>query len=139
MYQTDETAIRALCAQWLNATAAGDHAAVLALMADDAIFITPGQPPIVGKAAFAALQPPKDADIHISAVQEIAEVVINADLAFSRSHLKVTVTSPQLARPVTRSGHTLTLYQRQADGRWLLLRDANTLLLDAASGAARVS
>ncbi|MBB5192871.1 uncharacterized protein (TIGR02246 family) [Silvimonas terrae] len=133
MIEADETAIRNLCARWLSATAAGDHAAVLELMTDDVVFITPGRPPMMGKAAFAALQPP--AGVRIAAVQEIAEVVICADLAFSRSHLQVTVSSPQLAQPVSRSGHTLTVYQRQADGQWRVLRDANTLLLDAASGA----
>ncbi len=130
MNKADETAIRNLCARWLSATAAGDHAAVLELMVDDVVFITPGRPPMVGKAAFAALQPPPDAGIRIEATQDIAEVVICADLAFSRSHLQVTVTSPQLAQAVTRTGHTLTVYQRQADGNWRVLRDANTLLLD---------
>ncbi|GGP26264.1 YybH family protein [Silvimonas amylolytica] len=134
MTQSDESAIRALCSHWQHATAAGDYDSVLALMADDAIFITPGQPPIIGKSAFAALLPPRQAGIRIDTVQDIAEIVICADLAYARSHLEVTVRSPQLAQPVTRSGQTLTLYQRQADGRWLLLRDANTLLLDATSG-----
>ncbi|GGP20652.1 YybH family protein [Silvimonas iriomotensis] len=134
MTQSDESAIRALCSHWQQATAAGDYDAVLALMTDDAVFITPGQPPIMGKAAFAALLPPRSAGVRIESVQQIAEVVILADLAWARSHLQVTVHSAHMARPVTRQGDTLTLYQRQPDGRWLLLRDANTLLLDAASG-----
>ena len=41
----DEQAVRNLVASWHRATAAGDVDAVLALMADDVIFLVAGQPP----------------------------------------------------------------------------------------------
>lgn len=135
MKPADESAIRALCQQWLDASMAGDNASVLALMADDAVFITPGQPPIVGKAAFAALLPANPASMRLVAKQEILEVGGTDDLAWSRSALIVTVTPPSSAQPVTRSGHTLTLFARHPSGHWLLTRDANTLLLQPGSGA----
>jgi uncharacterized protein (TIGR02246 family) len=47
----DERAIRNLVADWLAASRAGDHAKVLSLVADDVVFLIPGQPPMRGKTA----------------------------------------------------------------------------------------
>jgi uncharacterized protein (TIGR02246 family) len=52
--QSDESEIRQLVATWMTATKAGDIETVLSLMADDVVFLIAGQPPMVGKAAFAA-------------------------------------------------------------------------------------
>ena len=48
-----ERSIRELIATWHQATAEGDIDGVLRLMADDVIFLTPGNPPMRGKEAFA--------------------------------------------------------------------------------------
>jgi uncharacterized protein (TIGR02246 family) len=42
----DERQIRDLIDRWHHATAAGDLDTVLGLMADDAVFLTPGKPPM---------------------------------------------------------------------------------------------
>ena len=52
----DEKAIHGVIDTWLRSTAAGDTATVLTLMADDVVFLTPGQPPF-GKKEFAAVPP----------------------------------------------------------------------------------
>jgi uncharacterized protein (TIGR02246 family) len=49
----DERAIRNLVETWIAASKAGDLETVLGLMADDVIFMAPGQKPF-GKEAFAA-------------------------------------------------------------------------------------
>jgi len=49
----DERAIRNLIDTWMSATRTGDIETVLTLMADDVIFMVPGQKPF-GKEAFAA-------------------------------------------------------------------------------------
>ena len=49
----DERAIRTLIDTWMSATRDGDVDAVLRLMADDVIFMVPGQKPF-GKREFAA-------------------------------------------------------------------------------------
>src|SRR6185369_17813300 len=48
----DERAIREVIATWLRASAEGDTAKVLSLMADDVVFLVPGHRPF-GKEAFA--------------------------------------------------------------------------------------
>jgi ketosteroid isomerase-like protein len=52
------------------------------------------------------------------------------DWAFSRNHIDLTM-SPPSGEPVRRSGYTLTLYRKEADGRWRLMRDANLLTVKA--------
>jgi ketosteroid isomerase-like protein len=50
--QNDEQEIRQLVSTWMSATKAGDVEAVLLLMADDIVFLGPGQP-VMRKADFA--------------------------------------------------------------------------------------
>ncbi len=54
---TDERTIRETQAAWFEATANGDLATLLSLMAEDVVFLTPGRPPFGREelaAAFAA-------------------------------------------------------------------------------------
>jgi uncharacterized protein (TIGR02246 family) len=123
--EQDEQAIRKLISSWLQASAAGDIDRVLDLMADDAVFLMPGQEPMVGKKAFAASQ---DAlkGFALEAHNEVQEVKVLGDWAYCRTRLEVTVTPPGGAAPVKRAGHTLSILQKQK-GSWLLVRDANML------------
>src|SRR5439155_11128188 len=51
--QDDEKAIRDLVMTWQSAAAAGDLPRLLTMMAEDVVFLTPGQPPMRGRDAFA--------------------------------------------------------------------------------------
>ena len=77
---TDEDAIRQLVATWLDASRAGDTDKVLSLMTDDVVFLTPGHPPMRGKAAFAASQASLKS-FDIQARSEIEEIEILGDRA----------------------------------------------------------
>jgi uncharacterized protein (TIGR02246 family) len=126
---TDEQAIRDFMATWREASAAGDLPRVLELMADDVVFLTPGHPPMRGKAEFAARSagnPPR-----IEARQNVKEIVVTGDWAYCWTELSVTMT-PAGGTPVRRSGHTLSVMRRQPDGKWVLARDANMLAPDPA-------
>ena len=57
---------------------------------------------------------------------EIQEVQVSGDWAFMWSKLTVVSKPPDGGKSVTRAGHTLTVFRREA-GRWLLARDANLL------------
>ena len=50
--QNDEQEIRQLVSAWMAASKAGDVEKILSLMADDAVFLVPGQP-VMRKADFA--------------------------------------------------------------------------------------
>jgi uncharacterized protein (TIGR02246 family) len=125
----DEQAIRQLVATWIDATKAGDVDTVLNLMTDDVVFLIAGQPPMIGKSAFAAAmqtqagQPPPQ----FEGQSEIQEIQVLGDWAYMWTKLKVVVTPPGGAPPITRAGHTLSILKKQ-NGKWLLHRDANMLV-----------
>jgi uncharacterized protein (TIGR02246 family) len=127
--QSDEQAIRQLVTTWMEATKAGDIDTVLSLMADDVVFLVPGQDPMIGKSAFAAAakgQAGAEAP-RFEGTSEIHEINILEDWAYMWTSLTVVVTSPGGAASMTRAGHTLSVLKKQ-NGKWLLARDANMLV-----------
>jgi len=94
----DEQVIRSLVATWMEATAAGDLARVLELMADDVVFLGPGRPPMRGKDGFGT-----DCWNHIT----IAVYPVGGGL------------------PTHRAGPALSVLRRKPDGAWVIFRDAN--------------
>jgi uncharacterized protein (TIGR02246 family) len=118
----DERAIRELVATWMAATKAGDSDTVLGLMSDDVVFMVPGRDPF-GKEAFAAASKSMQG-VSIDGSSDIVELRVLGSWAYLRSRIKVTITLAGGA-PTTRTGYTLTILHKQADGRWLLARDAN--------------
>lgn len=118
----DEQAIRELVATWMEASKAGDLATVLDLMTDDVLFMTAGGEPF-GKEEFrAASQSMKGLDMDGHA--EIREIEVIGDRAWARSHIEMSVHPPE-GEPLRRSGYTLTVLKKCADGKWRLFRDAN--------------
>lgn len=121
----DERAIRELVGTWLTATKAGDLSKVLSLMADDVIFMVPGQKPF-GKEAF-AVGFRGQSNLQIDGKSEIQEIQVLGDWAYLRNHLTVTVTPRDAGKAATRSGFTLTILRKQPAGNWVLVRDANLM------------
>ena len=128
--QSDEQEIRQLVSTWMAASKAGDVETVLSLMADDVIFLMPGQE-VMGKADFAAAARAQSGQGGEGAPQfdgksEIQEIKVLGDWAFMWTKLTVIVTSPGDAQSMTRAGYTLSILKKQR-GKWLLARDANML------------
>jgi uncharacterized protein (TIGR02246 family) len=125
--QTDEQEIRQLVSDWMYATKAGDIDRVLTLMADDAIFLVPGRPPM-RKADFEATsrEMAGEEGPEFDGSSDIQELEILGDWAYMWQKLTVITTLPDGSPPVKRQGHTLTIFKKQ-DGRWVLFRDANML------------
>jgi uncharacterized protein (TIGR02246 family) len=125
----DEAQIRALVQRWFDASRQGDGPAVLELMSEDVQFLVPGRAPF-GKAEFArAAEAQSQSGMQIDGRSEILELRVLGDWAYMVSKLQVAVTPAQGA-PIRRSGHTLTLFRREAGG-WKLARDANLLAPEA--------
>jgi uncharacterized protein (TIGR02246 family) len=127
----DERAIRELIATWMQASQAGDTAKVLSLMADDVVFQVPGREPF-GKEAFAAMSQGMKG-IRMEGSSDIRELRVLGDWAYLRNYLTITMTPPS-GKPIRRAGYTLTILRKQADGQWVLARDAN-LLTEVKDGA----
>ena len=120
----DERAIRQVIETWMQASREGDTQTVLSLMTEDAVFMVPGRPPF-GSEAFEQASNAM-AGMQIRGTSEVVELQVLGDWAYSRNHIELTVT-PADGDPVRRSGYALTLYRKEADGRWRLMRDANLL------------
>ena len=124
----DEREIRELVDRWMAASKAGDLPVVLSLMTEDVIFMVPGQPPF-GKQAFAKASEGMK-DVRIEGTSDIQEIQVMGDWAYLRNHFTMTVTPPGGGKPMRRSGYTLTILRKEADGKWRLARDANLLTME---------
>jgi len=125
--QSDEQEIRQLVATWMAASKTGDVETVLSLMAEDVVFLQPGQPPMrkVDFAAAARAQPGQEAP-RIEDTSEVQEIKVLGEWAFMWTKLTVTVTPPGGSQSITRAGDTLSILKKEK-GKWVLARDANLL------------
>ncbi len=122
----DEWQIRKLMDEWRRRTLEGDLEGVLALMTDDAVFLTPGNPPMT-KSDFAAASRGFVGRFRIESTQEIQDFHASGDLAYAWSHIKVVMTTAETGARTERSGHVLTVFRKSPSGEWLLARDANLM------------
>jgi uncharacterized protein (TIGR02246 family) len=118
----DEAAIRELVRTWMDASRRGDTAAVLDLMTDDVLFMTPDREPF-GKEEFRATSESMKG-VQMDGRAEVREIEVVGRWAWIRNHIDLTVT-PGGGEPVRRAGYTLTIVRKCEDGRWRLFRDAN--------------
>ncbi len=129
---SDERQIRDLITNWLRLSAAGDISQILPLMAEDVVFLVAGQPPMRGREAFAASFAGWQGKFSLETDCEIQEVQVNGNLAYSWTRLSVTMTPVDGGPANRRSGNTLTVWRKNADGNWQILRDANLLAPEVA-------
>lgn len=126
--RSDERAIREVHSAWIEAVNAGDLAVVLELMADDAVFLGPGQTPF-GREEFSTNFSTGHRQYRIECLSELEEVVVVNGVAYARSRDALHVIPRAGGEARRLSGYRLTVYREQADGRWLLSRDAHTLFV----------
>lgn len=122
MAHDDKQAIRESVNTWLAASKKGDLATMLNFLADDVLFIVPGKEPF-GKEEFAAANQAQMKEVELDAQIDIREIEVVGDWAWMRSFL--TVNFIRDGKSAKHSGHILSIWQKQPDGRWLIKRDAN--------------
>lgn len=123
---SDERAIRELHTAWIDAVNAGDLERLLALMADDVMFLNPGRAPI-GQDGFPAGFAAAHRQSQIRCSSELEEIVVVGEVAYTVCRDSLSVTPRDGGAATELAGHRLTVYRKQPDGRWLLARDAHTL------------
>lgn len=125
--RNDEQEIRDLVFDWQKASAAGDMERLRRLIAEDVVFMMPGQPPMRGKQRFMEAFEEGLKHYRIESHGEIQELHIADDFAYCWTHLTVTVTPHSEGLPVRRSGNTLSILRKQPEIGWVIVRDANML------------
>jgi uncharacterized protein (TIGR02246 family) len=123
---SDEQAIRELHSTWIGAVNAGDLVRLLTLMADDVVFLNPGQAP-AGRDGFSPGFSAAHQQARISCISELEEVVVVGEVAYTWSRDSLSVIPRAGGEAMQLAGHRITVYRKQPDGRWLLARDAHTL------------
>lgn len=124
-------AIEALNAKQVEAVLKGDTANMTANYADDAVFLNPGMPTISGKAGIAALFQGMLKEMQVSEPQfRTIDVLVEGSIAVEHGSYKWTMT-PKGGKPMIDSGKYLTVWQKQADGSWKIVRDINNTDLPA--------
>ena len=120
--EPDDRAIRELHSTWIDAVNAGDLGRLLPLMADDVVFLNPGQAP-VGRDSFSANFSAAHQQVLVRCTSELEEVVLVGDVAYTRSRDRLSVTPYAGGEAAQLAGHRITVYRKQPDGRWLLARE----------------
>ncbi|MGB1292884.1 MAG: YybH family protein [Pseudoalteromonas sp.] len=125
---TDEQAIRGLYRNWIKSTTEGNLALARQCIADDAVFFVPG----VGEmdketfAMGAAGATPEESPIEFELDSKLREIKVCGSQAYLWVESKL-VCKPKNGDPSTRmAGHTLSVLEKR-DGRWQIVRDANTM------------
>ena len=122
----EERAIREVHTTWIAAVNAGDLVRLLGIMADDVVFLNPGQAP-VGRDGFAPGFSAAHQQARIHCISELEDAVVVGEVAYTLSRDSLSVTPRAGGEALRLAGHRLTIYRKQPDGRWLLARDAHTL------------
>jgi uncharacterized protein (TIGR02246 family) len=118
----DTRQIRKLIDAWIAASNARNLPALMDMMTDDVVFMTPGRAPF-GKAEFAA-DVERMKGVAIDARAKVQEIEVSGALAYIRNHIRVELTSPGQA-PKRMSGYAMSVLRKDDDGRWRIARDAN--------------
>lgn len=122
--QDDEQSVRQFVSTWVAAAEGSNGDLVLSLIAEDAVFLTPGQPPM-SKSDFAEAQSGlKEMRLQISS--ELQDVKVSGEWAYCWNKLTVVATPREGGTSVKRSGNTLSVLKKH-QGSWLIVRDANML------------
>ena len=123
--EDDERQIRELINAWIAASNARNLPALMDMMTDDVVFMTPGRAPF-GKAEFAA-DSQRMKSVAIDARAQVQEIEVSGPRAYVRNHIRVELTSPgQASKRV--SGYAMSVLRKEADGRWRIARDANLVM-----------
>lgn len=126
----DESAIRALVQEWMEATRRGDLARVLELMDDEVVFLGAGRPPMRGKEAFAAASRAMEGKVRVDGSADTREVRVFGDWAYCWNELTVVMRPVDGSAPTHRSGPALAVLRRSPAGQWVIFRDANMVAAD---------
>jgi uncharacterized protein (TIGR02246 family) len=88
--EPDERAIREAHSTWVDAASSGDLDRLIAIMADDCLFLNPRQAP-VGRDGFSANFAAAHREFGISCISELQEVVVVGEVAYTRSRDSLSV------------------------------------------------
>lgn len=124
--QQDEQRIRELVDAWGKASCEGDLQALLHMVTEDVVFLTPGSMPM-RREEFAERYRTMIDQVKLEVRSRPQEIVVTGDVAVFWNLLEVGITPLAGGQTMRRAGNTLTVLRRGDDGDWRIWRDANML------------
>ena len=125
---TDSQAIDLLILAWLNATAAGDAAALAELVTLEARFFLPSGPPIEGPQGIAKLYRPIFERYDVVQTSQPDEISIVGDTAIVMSADRMEMIPRGEGEKVEMAGRAMLVLRCGIDGRWLFHRGINNMV-----------
>lgn len=119
---SDEEAIRTVIRQYEGAVNSADAEGVLALYADNAIWMPDNVPPVVGKTAIRRRVEGAFREITLAKRWHVHEVVVSGDWGFARATGGGTVTEKLSGRQIVESHNELFILHREPAGSWKIAR-----------------
>ena len=125
---SDEQEIQTLFDNWIESTTVGNLELARQCIADDAVFFVPGAGEM-DKETFAqgaAGGSPEDSPIDFDLDSKLREVKVFGNNAYLWIDSTL-ICTPKNGDPATKmAGHSLSVLEKR-DGRWQIIRDANTM------------
>ena len=122
---TDIKAVKAVELAWVTDIASKDADKFASYYTDDASLLMPNTPIINGRDNIkAALQPMlADPNFALTFQATRADASRGGDFVYTVGTYSLTTSSPKDKQPVTDKGKYLTVFKKQADGRWKAVAD----------------
>ncbi len=125
--EADVAAIEGLFDELVRVAVAGDAEALAAFFADDAIFMAPNAPNVVGIEALRASFESAFAERSFDAIDWVSEETeVAGDWAYNRGSYTETTTPAGSEESMTSTLKYMMVLQRQADGSWKIARFINS-------------
>jgi uncharacterized protein (TIGR02246 family) len=119
----DVEAIRQTYTAFVAANLAGDVEKELSTLTDDAVFMPPGVPDVVGKDALRKRWTPREASDTLEVFDfDPGEIIVAGDLAYSRGKSMARSRNRRTGQVTIEVVRHLDILRRQQDGRWLIAR-----------------
>jgi uncharacterized protein (TIGR02246 family) len=118
-----DSAVRKANAEWAAAMKTGDAAVIAAPYADRAVFVLTDGTCVQGRAEIEKLYRAGFEHAGLASSTKIVskKLVRDGDLAYESGYAEVGVVKE--GKPIVRGSRYLTVWQRQADGEWRIIRN----------------
>jgi uncharacterized protein (TIGR02246 family) len=127
--EKDKESITRWFESWLKSTREGDLETVHGLIADDAVFLVPGND-VMKKIPFAkavTFDPSTESAFQIETKSDIKQIEVFGDMAYMWSKTEVTILPKNGDPEMKLAGNSLTILKRNG-AKWLMVKDANTIV-----------